>query len=411
MNLIKSLLPGISRVLSSTSPVIILFVLSKFVAVDDIGLLNYFIALITIVGILTDFGLPEAVQKFVVQGKDKIERISFTVFAEIGLVLVGGVIFLLLDWISGYRISFGYSFQIFLLLIFSASNVFILIFNGLKDKFRTGLYYTLSSLIFIGLTFALYFFHITDVINAFLIGRIVGWAVFSIIPVVVLMKEKLIDFSKAKTDSRFLKFAANVLVSTMAYVIMGQWDSILVTNYAGAYENGIYKSVSTIATMPVVLTVILQTKLLPEFSELVHHNKIKELKAELFKYLKLLGGFCIVAFLISIPLAHFGLSLIYNSEIADNGLQYFFPILASVLIYIFTFPVFTVLLSLGYEHLYRNASLIQSVLFLILSTGLIATFGISLLPTLLLLANILFLLINVLSLRFSLKDIERKALK
>src|SRR6185369_1913562 len=199
MNLIKSLLPGISRVLSSTSPLIILFVLSKFVPVSDIGLLNYCIALITIVGVLTDFGLPEAVQKFVVQGKDKLERISFTVMAEVALVFFGGIIFLILDWLSGYRISFGYSFQIFLLLIFSSSNVFILIFNGLKDKFRTGLYYTLSSLVFLGLTFGLYFFHVTDVINAFLIGRIVGWTIFSIVPLIELSRLKLINFAKAKT--------------------------------------------------------------------------------------------------------------------------------------------------------------------------------------------------------------------
>ncbi|MEO6729043.1 MAG: oligosaccharide flippase family protein [Candidatus Dojkabacteria bacterium] len=402
MNLIKSLLPGISRVLSSTSPIIILFVLSKFVPVEDIGLLNYFVALITIVGVLTDFGLPEAVQKFVIQGKDKLERISFTIISEIGLVITGGVIFLILDWVSGYKISFGYSFQIFLLLIFSASNVFILIFNGLKDNFRTSLYYTLSSLLFIGLTFGLYFFKITDVINAFLIGRIVGWAVFSIIPLIELNNQKLIDFSKAHFDKRFTMFALNTLIATMAYVIMGQWDSILVTNYAGNYENGIYKSVSTLATVPIVLSVILQTKLLPEFSELVAQGKINELKQELYKYLKILGAFCGIVFVVSIPLARFGLTIVYNEEIASNGLQYFFPILAGVLIYIFTSPILSVLMALGYEHFYRNSAIIQSVLFLSVSVALIGTFGITLLPILLLIANVIFLVLNLIGLRFSL---------
>ena len=361
MNLIKSLLPGISRVLSSTSPVIILFVFTKFVPVADIGLLNYFIALITIVGVLTDFGLPEAVQKFVIQGKDKLERISFTILAEIILVITGGIVFLLLDWVSGYRISFGYTLQIFLILIFSSSNVFILIFNGLKENLKTSLYYTLSSIVFIGLTFALYFFKITDVVNAFLIGRIVGWAIFAVIPLIELKKQKLIDFSKAHYDRRFGLFALNVLISTIAYVIMGQWDSILVTNYAGSYENGIYKSVSTLATVPIVLSVILQTKLLPEFSELVHLGKITELKSELYKYLKILGVFCITVFVVSIPLAKFALTIIYNEEIAANGLQYFFPILAGVLIYIFTSPILSVLMALGYEHFYRNSAIIQSL--------------------------------------------------
>lgn len=408
MKLIKSFLPGVSRVLSSTSPVIILFVLSKFVPVDDIGLLNYFIALITIVGVLTDFGLPEAVQKFVIQGKDKLERISFTIAAEIVLVLVGSVIFLVLDWITGYRISFGYSLQVFLILIFSSSNVFILIFNGLKDNLRTSLYYTLSSLIFIGLTFGLYFLKVTDVINAFLIGRVVSWIIFAIVPLIELNRQKLIDLGKAHFDKRFATFALNVLISTMAYVIMGQWDSILVTNYAGNYENGIYKSVSTLATVPIVLSVILQTKLLPEFSELVHLNKINELKAELYKYLKILGVFGIVVFLISIPLAKLGLTIIYNEEIATNGLQYFFPILAGVLIYIFTSPILSVLMALGYEHFYRNSAILQSILFLAISILLIGTFGITLLPVLLLLANILFLVLSLIGLRFSFADYDRK---
>ncbi|MEP7103155.1 MAG: oligosaccharide flippase family protein [Candidatus Dojkabacteria bacterium] len=406
MKFIKSVLPGISRVLSSTSPVIILFVLSKFARTDEIGLLNYFIALITIVGVLTDFGLPEAAQKFVAQNTDRVERISFSVYAEIVLVLIGGVLFLLLDWATGYRISFGYGWQMALILIFSASNVFILIFNGLRDDFRTSLYFTISSLIFIGLTFVLYFLKITDVINAFLLSRAFAWLLFSIIPLQKLFKDKLIDFSKAKYDKRFVIFAANVLISIMAYVIMGQWDSILVTNYAGNYENGIYKSVSTLATVPIVLSVILQTKLLPEFSHLVAQGKMKELVESMFRYIKILSAFCVAIFLLSIPLAGLALRIVYNQEIADNGLQYFYPILGGVLIYIVTSPILSALMALGFENRYRNAALIQSISFLVLSVLLINIFGISLLPILLLLANILFLFLNILNLRFSLRDLE-----
>lgn len=390
--------------LSSTSPVIILFILSKFAKVEDIGLLNYFIALITIVGVLTDFGLPEAVQRFVIQGKDKIEKISFSILAEIVLVLVGGIIFLVLDYLTGYRISFGYSWQFFLILIFSASNVFILIFNGLRDNLRTSLYYTLSSLLFIFLTFFLYFTHITGVINAFLIGRIISWAIFSIIPLITLISRNLVDFSKAKFDRRFAIFSVNVLISTMAYVIMGQWDSILVTNYAGNYENGIYKSVSTLATVPIVISVILQTKLLPEFSSLVHEGKMIELKKALYKYIKLLSLFCFSVFVLSIPLADLALRIVYTPEIASNGLKYFFPILAGVLIYIISVPIISALMALGHERLYRNAAVIQSGSFFILSIVLIGVMGVEILPFLLLGANILFFFLNVWNLRFTLRE-------
>ena len=408
MKFIKSLLPGISRVLSSTSPVIILFVFSKFVPVEDIGLLNYFIALITIVSVLTDFGLPEAVQKFVIQGKDKLERISFTIIAEVLLVLTGGVIFLILDWITNYRISFGYTIPIFLILVFSSSNVFILIFNGLKDNLRTSLYYTLSSLLFIILTFGLYFLNIVDVINAFLIGRIISWIIFTIIPLNRLYYLGLIDFAKAQYEKRFGLFAANVLISTIAYVIMGQWDSILVINYAGSYENGIYKSVSTLATVPIVISVILQTKLLPEFSELVSKGKVEELLKEFYKYMKILGVFCVLVFLASLIFAHLALTIVYTPEIANSGLQYFYPILAGVLIYIFTSPILSLLMALGYERFYRNSAIIQAVLFLLISVLLIGVFGINLLPILLLSVNILFFILNLIGLRFSLKNMELK---
>ncbi|MFS8130341.1 MAG: oligosaccharide flippase family protein [Candidatus Dojkabacteria bacterium] len=402
----KSILPGVSRVLSSTSPVIILFVLSKFAKIEDLGLLNYFIALITIVGVLTDFGLPEAVQKFVIQGKDKIERISFTILSEIILVLVGGIIFLILDSITGYAISFGYSWQFFLILIFSSSNVFILIFNGLRDNLRTSLYYSLSSVLFIFITFLLYFTHTTGVINAFLFGRIISWAVFTVVPLITLFYKQLIDFSKAKFDSRFARFAVNVLISTMAYVIMGQWDSILVTKYAGNYENGIYKSVSTLATVPIILSVILQTKLLPEFSTLVHEHRMQDLKKALYKYIKLLTIFCFIIFLISIPFAQLALRVIYNDEIAINGLQYFYPILGGVLIYIISSPILSALMALGKEHLYRNVAVIQAGSFLILSMLLIGNFGITVLPFLLLFADIVFLFLNVWNLRDTLRREE-----
>lgn len=397
MNKVKAFIPGLSRVISNATPVIIIFVLSKFVDPSELGIINYFISLITLVGVLTDFGLPETVQRFIPQ--DKTGKLIFPSIAlELVLVLIGANVFVVADLLSGGKLSYDNTLLMFFILIFSSSNIITLIFNALGQHYRTSVYFLGSSLSFIFITFALYFAGVTDLTKAFLIGRLVSWVIFTIVPLINLYKNGFLKVA-FKLPRRMLTFAFNSFVFVFSYSTFNQWDSILVTNTLGEYSNGIYKSVSFIASVPYVLSVMLDTKQLPEYSKLYAEGKFKKLMDNCNKYTKALFGIALALTLLSIPLSHFGLSIIFNQEIADNGYFYLPLILFAVLTYVASIPSVNVLQASGNEATVRNVALIQSVGFVVLSTLLLPIYGLIILPLILIGLNATFLIVSYISAR------------
>lgn len=397
VHIVKSFIPGVSRVISNATPIIILFIFSKFLIPEELGVLNYFISLITLIGIFTDFGLSEAVQRYL--PKNKSPRLIFsTLLMELGLVIGVGLLILVIDLLTGNRISRGYPIQIFLIILFSACNIIILIFNGLKDKLRTSTYFLFTSLTFLAITFGLYFLNITDAVNSFLIGRLISWIIFTIIPIIDLLRKNLIEV-KFELPHKYVSFFVNNMIVDFSYSLFNQWDSILIINVLGEFQNGIYKSVSFIASIPYIVSVVLQTKLLPEYSEFFHDNEVQKVKIsfDFLNKLLILGGIIIV--FLSIILGHLGLSIIYNSEIADLGTQYLPFIIAAVMIYIASVPSTTVLLANGKDHIVRNLSLVQSIGFVALSSLLLSTLGLSILPLILIVLNSIFFFISFIEAR------------
>lgn len=397
MNKIKAFIPGLSRVISNATPVIIIFVLSKFVDPSELGVVNYFISLITLVGVLTDFGLPETVQRFIPQ--DKSGKLIFpSILFEFVLVLVGANAFAIADMLTGGKFSYGNTLLMFFILIFSSSNIVTLVFNSLGYYYKASVYFLGSSLSFILITFGLYFGGITDLTQSFLIGRLISWIIFTILPLWSLYKGGFLKVAY-KLPKRMITFAFNSFVFVFSYSTFNQWDSILITNTMGEYSNGIYKSVSFIASLPYVLSVVLDTKQLPEYSKMFAEKKYKELMDNCNKYTKGLLALAVVLTILSIPLSRFGLSIIFNSEIADNGYFYLPLILLAVMTYVASIPSVNVLQASGNEAKVRNVALVQSVGFVILSTLLLPSFGLIILPLILIGLNATFLTASFISAR------------
>ena len=108
--MIKDFLPGISRVFSNVTPILIFFIFAQIIGIEELGLLNYVISLITIVGIFTDFGIPEAVQRFLPQTKNKTKLITYSLKLEFLIVFTGALLFLIFDLVSQTDFSRGYLF-------------------------------------------------------------------------------------------------------------------------------------------------------------------------------------------------------------------------------------------------------------------------------------------------------------
>ncbi len=384
-------IPGISRVISNITPILILFVFTKFEDATEIGALNYFISLIVLIGIFTDFGLTESIQRFL-SHYDSKKLIFPTIALEFILTIVGGLIFVAADLISKGQLSYNHTLVLFFILIFSASNVIILVFNGLQDNLRTSQYFLGAAILFILTTFILYFTG-TNAVDSFLYGRLVSWIVFTFLPILDLYKKQFFEFS-IKLPKRFVTFAVNNFMIIFSYSVYNQWDSILITKTLGEYQNGIYKPIALLASAPYVISVALNTKLLPEYSKLHKEDKIKEIRKSFLYFTKLLFAGSTILVLISIPLAKLGLSIVYNNEIAENGYFYFSPILLAILIYVCAIPAVSMLQAIGREHVIRNAALIQSIGFVVLSTLLLPQFGLIILPLILIGINIIFFAVN-----------------
>jgi len=399
----KSYLPGIARLLSNVTPIILLFFFTKFSTVEEVGLVNYFISIITIIGVFTDFGLPEAMQRFLPQIKDK-GKIIFSAFVLEFTIVFGGLLVILgLDLIFAGEISRNQLILLLLCIFFSASHVITVTFNGLRNDFKTSLYFLGMSLSFILVTLFTYLILDIDAVESFLLGRLISWILFTIIPIIDLFRNNLFTF-KFHLPKRFVTFAFNTFISAFAYALFTQWDSILVTNSLGEAENGIYKSVIFIASMPLALRVILETKLLPEYSELFAKNKLDKLKESFKKFSLILFSGAILLTLISIPIDEPVLSIFYNNEIGERS-NLIFPLgLLATFLYIAAVPAISFLQAIGKENIVRNASIVQALLFVGISTLLFSNFDLYFLPALLVGVNIIFGLILILYVYRWIKD-------
>ncbi len=388
--MIRDFLPGIVRVFSNITPILIFFVFAQIVAVEELGLINYFISLIAIIGVFTDFGLPEAIQRFLPQVKSKTQLITYTIKLELLIVFLAAFTFLLLDLVMQQTLSKGFLLILLLAFIFSASNTIILIFNGLRNHKKVTQYFAVSSVLFLALTFIFYFAFKLNPVISFLTARAISWGIYTIIPIMRLKKENLLEKSpfEAKKHGRFNKFALNTFIYTGGLTLLTQWDSILITNIDGAYTNGIYKSVAFIASIPIVLVTILHTKLLPHFSDLNSKGKIQGIKKELSTYTKYLLLILGLAFFLQLFIYEPALKIFLEEEIVLEA-GFLFPLIfLAICLQILASPYISALQAIGQEKFIKNLITIQVTLFIFFSTLLYPTYGYNIFPILLIILNL-----------------------
>ncbi len=392
--MIKNFIPGITRVLANITPVLIFFIFAQVIKIEELGTLNYIISLITIIGILTSFGIPEASQRFLPQTKNKEKLITYILKLNLLIVLMISILFVIIEIITPNDLSKGYLPLLILTILFSISNTTILIFNGLDKQKEVTKYFTLSSMFFLLTTLAFYFVLKLDPILSFILGRLISWGIWTIIPVYQLIKNDWVigDRLSIKKEKTFNNFALNTLIYIGSITIITQWDSILITQIDGEYINGIYKSVAFIATIPIVLVTILHTRLLPFFSQL--NAKKKYLKIQ--KYLKTNIIFLTI-FLITINIISYFiykpiLKLFLNDEIIQNAGHLFPIILFGTSIQILITPFVSYIQAIGKEKIITKTSIIQVLIFILLSIHFYTTYSYNTFPYLITILNTLVLI-------------------
>jgi O-antigen/teichoic acid export membrane protein len=387
------MITGVFRLLSYITPVLIVAILSKFALVEEVGQINYFIALITILGVFSDFGIPEVLQSIMPKGKIKSVR-SYMVM-ELGLVGLTAVVFLGLDYLLSGSLSRGYSMLVILSILTSANNVVLTVFNGLQNKFKASLYYATTSLLFIGVTCILYFSGSASAVEAFLWGRVVSWGVFLLIALVDLNHLGYLIAEKTKLGHNSL-LIQNFLYRAF-YSLFLQWDAILINLVGVALELGVFKSVALMANTPFMFVTIFNTADLPQFSSLLGQKKFSTLKKIYYQQLITILAMAILATVASIPLTKLGLELVFNSEIANQGHQYFLTIFIASWLYVLTTPAISLIQASEKVGFLTICSAVHIVLFAAATFVLYPVVGVGVLPVAALVANAF--LLAVLSLR------------
>lgn len=388
----KDFLPGIIRVFSNITPILIFFIFAQILDIQELGMINYLIALITIVGVFTDFGIPEAIQRFLPQTKKKAQIVTYTIKLEMLIVFLGALIFLIINALTQDNLAKGYLFLLIPTFIFSASNTIILIFNGLEKKEKVSEYFGMSSLLFIVLTFIFYLAFEFNPALSFLLGRLISWGIYTIAPMYNLSKNNLLKTEKfnLKNYKRYNKFALNTFIYMGSVTIITQWDSILITNIDGIYINGIYKSVAFIATIPIVLVTILHTKLLPQLSKLNAKKEFKKISTTLNQYSRYLIIGLGLTFLLQFLIYEEVLNIFLQKDIVQQAGHLFPLIFLAVSLQIIATPYISTLQATGNEKIIRNFSIFQASTFILTSILLYPEYSYNILPKLLIIINLLF---------------------
>ena len=383
------MLSSIARVIANISPIIIVVVFSKFTSVEQLGDLNYFIALITLLGVFSDFGIPEAIQTFLPKQKNK--TVTPYLVMEFALVAITAVAVFIIDRISGGEFARNQLTLLVVITLASAANTVIIVYNGLLERTRMAIYYLGSAITLLAVTFGLFWGMHLDSVDSFLWGRLISWVIFLLVPMIDLYISGHLRW-EFKLPLEQLRFTFNNFLVRAFYTLTFQWDTLLVSFSSGAYVTGYFRTVALAANMPLVLATFINTKLLPEFSLYAHERKFAKLDAIYRKYLLLIFGLAAGTVIVSIPLAHWGLSTLFSTEIADAGSSAFVLLFISAWLYVISIPALTLLQALTRDGFLVLASAVQAVVFVVLSTVLYPQLGLAVVPALLIGVNALFAL-------------------
>ncbi len=395
------MLSSISRVIANIAPILVVVIFSKLTSVEQLGELNYFIALITLLGVFSDFGIPEAIQTFLPKQKKDDRLIMPYLVMEFGLVAVTALVIYLLDTTTNGQISHGQLTMLIILTLASAANTVIIVFNGLLKRVRLGAYYLGMAVLLMAATFGLYFFGGLQPVDAFLWGRLISWIVFLIVPLVDLYVTGHLKW-KWTLPFEQLRFTFNNFLVRAFYTLTFQWDSLLVSFVSGAYVTGYFRTVAVVANAPLMLVTFISTKWLPEYSALVHAKRFREVSRSYRRTTSTIFVIGLILSALSIPLANLGLRILFTQEIADAGSGYFILLFVACMMYVLAIPALTVMQAMTRAFALAVVSAIQAGLFVVLSTLLYPIYGLVIVPTLLIGVNLLFALAVIVYVHYSL---------
>lgn len=311
--------------------------IARIASQDDVGLFYLSLAIVSIVEIFSNAGIPLSLQRYVpfFEGKKEYNKILQLLKISYFLVIVSGIAFIVLtilfsDYLGSLYNSPSLSYVIQIFSIYIILNaIFRLNYTYLQSRTDIkGMQYlsniqNISKLI---ITFGLFIYFGSSV--TILVAGFILSLVFGLIASIPLMKQKIVDLPKSfeTIDSWMLireiaPFGMMLTTITMLWVIIGASDRILVgyllPNSTEAVA--IYSIASTFSAVLMVIPIAIANIFLPIISKLEAQNDRKSMIAITESASRWSMYFTFPAAIIMITFAAPMLFIFYGEEYAAGG--------------------------------------------------------------------------------------------
>ncbi|HSO26171.1 MAG TPA: oligosaccharide flippase family protein, partial [Methanobacteriaceae archaeon] len=320
----KIILVGITNILVSLSPLILLPILSKNLGVQEYGVWNQFTVTLTLIPAIAALGLPYTLVRFFSASRnlDEIKEAFYTIAT---LIILGcGSIAILFLVFSGFISDILFSGNTFVTLILALtlfiSGLILLSFDYFRtfDQMRTYSIFSFSQAFLTVLIVALFIFNGSDISGAVL-GMLITQIIIFLGMYVLIIKQIGFTAPKFYNIKEYLNFGLPTIPSNISFWILDITDRYLIGILLSLSFVGYYSAGYLLGSIISILLSPFYTILLPILAQYHVDNEVFKIKSLLNHSIKFFLVVAIPSVFILTILSKPILTILSTPSIAENG--------------------------------------------------------------------------------------------
>jgi O-antigen/teichoic acid export membrane protein len=296
--------------------VILIPLYAFFVTSEDLGTYDYAQTVMNILVPIIYLSIWEAVLKYLLTNKEKINEIIATSITYVGLV---SILFVIVGFVY---LKFTQNKMILLIFLIMVSYIISYIWQYFARGFQENNIYVLASIVgaftnFLLTVFFLCFLKlgIYSLFASFIIAQIS-------IAVVIEIKCRFLKHLKLnninpKLFKEMIKFSGPLVLNTLSYWFITGYGRLVITNTLGSKMNGLYSFANKFAMIITITGQVIAMALIEE-AVLKAKNKSSELGSYFYKVLTILFRIFMSLIIIGVPVITILYQMIKNTEYSES---------------------------------------------------------------------------------------------
>lgn len=326
-------------------------IFTRMMTVEDYGLMNNFVSLVSIVTVIVGLSLNGAVANAKFDYDEKFDEFLSSVLF---LSTISFLIFLIIGNIFYFFINsfFEINQVVYNYLIFQSFSLFIVqyvcsIFTIKGEALKFLGVSFLSTMINIGFSIL---FMTTVLNNNLYLGRVIG-STFGLTALALILYSFIIIRGKKKFHPKYWKYALNISLPLIPHqlstIILSRFDQTMINQVIGPYEAGMYSFILNISVVLSVLWSSTNSAWVPWLYSQLNSNNIDEIRDKTDYYIIGFAGLTILSMILMVDVAR----LMAGNEY-ENSLVLMVPIMSSYFFqFLYSLPV-------NIEFYYKKTNLI-----------------------------------------------------